>query len=132
MINDFASAVLALLRSDTSLLRVFDGPPPDKTKAPYVVVYFSTDSEDSDRLTAQTSAANVRIITHCVGDTPQGARVVSARVRAALLDARIPIEYYREHPIRHEYGLPPVADQATGFWVHDAVDGWTTTYQRAT
>ena len=130
MINDFAAGVLALLRADEHLA-VHDGPPPDKTTAPYVVVYFSTDSEGSERLTVNTSAANVRVITHCVADTTAGARIVASRVRAALLDVRVPVDGFREHPIRHEYGLPPFADASTGYLVTDAVDGWTAVYQRA-
>lgn len=132
MIDEFATAVLARLRADTKLLRVYDGAPPDKTAAPYVVVWVSTDNEGSERLTVDTSHASLRVITHSVGDTAQGARIIASRVRDALLDVRMPVAGYRAHPLRHEYGLPPTADQSTGHWVLDAIDGWTATYQRAT
>lgn len=129
MLGAYATAVLALLEADANL-NVYDGAVPDQTPAPYVVVYINTDSERSERLTSNTSAGRVRITTHSVADTAQGARIVADRVRSALLDVRPVVAGVSTHPIRHEFGIPPVRDESTGYLVMDVVDGWTSYAQR--
>jgi hypothetical protein len=123
-LDAFADAALAALQADEGLT-VFDGPAPDLQMPPYVVVYFSVDSEGSDRFTVESTDASLRLITHCVGANTKAARIVAGRVRALLLDTLLEVEGLKPFPVRHEYGLPPTADQSTGHLVVDAVDGWT-------
>ena len=124
MLDPYASAILALLRTD-SHLNVIDGPAPDLTRPPYVVVYISADNEGSDRLTQQTNVSTLRVITHSVGASTTAARRVADRVRTALLDKTLQVDGWTSWPVRHEYGLPAVTDESTGLLVVDAVDGWT-------
>lgn len=126
MIPEHAAAVLALLQADPNL-RVFDGSPPNLTAPPYVVAWVSLDSEGSDRLTVVTDRPAFRVTTHSVATTGAGARIISGRVRAALLDVTLTVTGWRPWPIRHELGLPPQLDESTGRpWI-SVIDGWTFT-----
>ena len=126
MIADHAAAVLALLQADPNL-HVFDGAPPDLTTPPYVVAWVSLDSEGTDRMPAVTDRTALRVTTHSVATTGTGARIVSGRVRAALLDVTLTVTGWRTWPIRHELGIPPQLDESTGRpWI-SVIDGWTFT-----
>jgi hypothetical protein len=126
VIGEHATAVLALLNADPNL-RVFDGAPPDLTAPPYVVAWVSLDSEGTDRLTVVTDRPALRVTTHSVATTGAGARIISGRVRAALLDVTLAVTGWRTWPIRHELGLPPQLDESTGKpWI-SVIDGWTFT-----
>lgn len=126
MITEHAAAVLARLAADPNLT-VFDGAPPDLTVPPYVVVWVSVDTEGTNRLSVVTDRTSLRVTTHSVATTGKGARIVSNRVRAALLDVTLAVGGWRPWPIRHELGLPPQLDESTGRpWI-SVVDGWTFT-----
>ena len=118
---ELAAAVLAQARSDTELT-VYDGPAPDNTVPPYVVVYLSVDREYPTRLAAKTDQAANRITTHSVGATADGARIVADRLRTVLLDHRI-----GGGLIRHSEGRPLDVDESTGNTWWDQIDVWTFT-----
>lgn len=124
MITEHAAAVLDLLRADLNLT-VFDGAPPDKTDPPYVVVWVSVDGEDAHTLADVQDVARVRVTTHSVGGSGEAARIVSDRVRDALLGKRITVDGRAAWKIRRDYANPPQPDESTGRLVVDAVDVWT-------
>lgn len=126
MLPDVAAAVLDLLRADPDLT-VYDGSPPDNTTPPYVVAWLSIDSERTSRMCAGTDLSALRVTTHSVATTGQGARIVASGVRAALLDITPTVAGWTCWPIRHEYGLPPQWDESTGSSWIAAIDGWTLT-----
>lgn len=83
---DSAAAVLALLQADTTL-RVYDGTVPASPVLPYVVLWsppIPTASQDT--LSGRSGWFEQIPQTTVVGYTPESVRVVSRRVRTALLD----------------------------------------------
>ena len=89
---DSASAVLALLVADVNL-KVYDGAPPKDPATgklparPYVVLWSPPIPTASlDTLSGRSGWFEQIPQTTIVGDTPESVRIVSRRVRAALLD----------------------------------------------
>lgn len=124
MINEHATAFLALLTADPEL-NVYDGAPPDETKPPYVVVWISVDSESDISISAEQGMANLRYTTHSIGASGLAARRIADRVRNAVLGQRMTIDGRRPFKIRHEYGVPPQWEESTGYEIVDVVDVWT-------
>jgi hypothetical protein len=127
-IQQHATAVLGLLQADTGppALVTFDGFVPAATEPPYVVVYFSLLSPESDWDTSNLSFDSRRedcwIYCHSVGGNGAAARSVSSRVRAALLDAQPNVVGRSSWPIRHVENRPAERDESTGRLVIDQVD----------
>lgn len=126
MLDQHAAAVLALLNAvdDPPPLNVHDGKVPagvDPKVEPYVLPYFAGGSPDlTFRGTSHTF--QLRITAHCVGGNAQAARLVSQRVRAALLDVTPTVPGRKCFPIRWEDSPPPQRDESTGSTVMDQVD----------
>ena len=87
---DAAAAVLALLQADTTL-RVYDGQVPPTPTLPYVVLWSPPiPAATIDTLSGRSGWFEQIPQTTIVGFTPESVRIVSRRVRAALLDV-IPV-----------------------------------------
>lgn len=83
---DAAAAVLALLQADTNLT-VYDGTVPATPARPYVVLWSPPiPAATIDNLSGRSGWFEQIPQTTVVGDTPESVRIVSRRVRAALLD----------------------------------------------
>ncbi|MFV2094825.1 hypothetical protein ACFHW1_04950 [Micromonospora sp. LOL_014] len=124
MIQAHADAILDLLRADSELT-VIDGPVPQGTVPPYVVVYIDdSDPElpDSRPLTGDSERHVTRGYIHSVGSNGVAVRAVRQRVRAALLDVRPTIAGRSCMPIRREDGQPARSDEETGSPLVSAVD----------
>jgi hypothetical protein len=111
---DDAAAVLALLVADTNL-KVYDGSPPvDPTTGklparPYVVLWSPPiPAATIDTLSGRSGWFEQIPQTTIVGDTPESVRIVSRRVRTALLDV-VPVVADRVClPIRMEGNPLPI------------------------
>lgn len=121
-----AAALLGLLRAVTvpNQLVVFDGAEPDPAPAPpYVVAYVNVETTGQSNVTGQSDRVVARIYCHSIGArTGDAARVVSDRVRGALLNKKVTVAGRESGLIRHESSVPPQRDNSTGTPVFDQVD----------
>lgn len=121
-----AKALLDLLRAVTtpSALVVFDGAEPDPAPAPpYVVAYVNVETTGQSTVTGQSDRVVARIYCHSIGArTGEAARVVSDRVRGALLNKAVAVAGRTSGLIRHESSVPPQRDDSTGTPVFEQVD----------
>ncbi len=127
-----AQAVLARIDEDDTdpALVVYDGRVPDDANLDngYVLLYFAdNDPEPAARpdvasLTGASVLRSTTVTVHSVGRTAASARVISARVKALLLDWVPTVSGRSYWPTRHTDGQPPVRDEATGPAVMDKVD----------
>jgi hypothetical protein len=114
---DAAAAILALLDADAAL-KVFDGKVPTNVTTgrlparPYVVLWSPPiPSATLDTLSGRSGWWELIVTTTVVGDTADSVRIVSRRVREALLDV-VPDVVGRESvPIALEGVQPIQADQ---------------------
>lgn len=121
---EHAAAVKALFEAEPNLTS-FNGAPPDLTEPPYAVWWLSVDDEDSVALCGEEQKPNLRITTHSVASTAEGAGIVADHVRGALHGKRPAIAGRSCWRICHEFGLPPDLDESTGRPVIDQMDVWT-------
>lgn len=125
-IQDLANALLAVLQAD-SALTVYDGKVTGTAKH-YALVYFFIETPDgltapdAVPLTFDSDVIDAWAYVHCVGENAVGARGVSGRVRAALLNRRLTVAGRECFPIRWREGSAPRRDEETGPLVMDQVD----------
>lgn len=95
---------------------------------PYVLVYFAyqtpsgVDEPDKVSLEATSDVLHTTAYCHSVGITPQSARTIAGRVRAALLGKTPTVAGRVCFPLTHQDGPPMVRDETTGTAVLDQVD----------
>jgi hypothetical protein len=127
-VNDHAAAIAALLAATPNLLHVYDGPPRDDEPPrtpPYVTFYVHVPYEARTRLNQTgTDETWITVTTHSVAGTMEGARIVAANVRTALVDVAPTVEGWACGRLYHESGSPPDWDSSTGALVADQVDQW--------
>lgn len=140
IIQAHADAVLALLAAAPPAppfepLQIYDGEVPDRlpdgTGGPavlYCLVYMTMTTPQGSSLTNESDTAVVNIYCHSVSGnaTADGsaasARIVSQRVRGAVLDVVPTIADRSAFPIRHVDSPPVRRDETAGPRVYDQVD----------
>lgn len=131
LLEDHLAAFTALLTGDG--LTVYDGQVPESPTAAYVLVYAHFEmpdglaAPDAVSLAGESIELDPRVYAHCVGSTPQSARAIAARVRAAVLDQVLTVSGRTCFRVRWREGQPARRDEEIpGMPVHDQVDvyGW--------
>ncbi len=122
MSDAHAAAVVAALQADPDLT-VHDGPPPDGSQPPYVVVWVAVERL-SDLLCGSASRSPVWVYTHAVGVSTTAARRVGDRVRGVLLDQRLNVPGWKCAPVRLSSARPPDPAEVAGVTYIDQTDVW--------
>lgn len=130
MIQDHASAFLALLRADPQLVVYPEAEPdadsedvvPPDALPPYVAVHIHMQRDFGPTLDMRSSRAVMRAYCHCVGGNDIAARAIAQRVAALVLDVRPAIAGRHSFPIRHDQSVPPRSSKTTGVLIVDQTD----------
>lgn len=117
MIRDVKAAVIARLRTDTTLT-VYDSEAPATVGQSYVVLYMNSGYRVSDRFTGPSNTALFTFTLHSVGLNPDQTQFVQERVLAKLVDWTPTVTGHNPQRMRHEVSLPARVDTdaATKRW----------------